>query len=314
MLLHNIRILFIFLLLLVNPFINATEIPLSEHPRPDFQRAQWQNLNGTWDFAFDASDIGLQEDWATGGTAFNKTILVPFPWGSNLSGVNDEADIGWYHREIQVDQSWKGRRVFLTVGASDWETSIWLDGTFLGKHQGGYVPFSFELTDFIRYGEAQKLVIRVDDARRDFTLYGKQGYGNARGIWQTIYLEARGNDYLDALHFSPDIDNHKVKVTAYLPEAGVHDITLSLTISNPGESINHQAIIPAGQHKIWFEIDIPNPRLWNLEDPYLYEVGAVLEEGVGRSYFGMIGLIQGQLHINRFIIECNIRVFGARQV
>ncbi len=284
---HNIRNLLIFLLLSVNPAIHAQEIPLPEHPRPDFQRAQWQNLNGTWDFAFDAQDVGIQEGWAKGETEFDKTILVPFPWGSNLSGVKDEADIGWYQREIQVDQSWKGGRVFLTVGASDWETSIWLDGTFLGKHQGGYVPFSFELTDHIRYGEAQKLVIRADDARRDFTLYGKQGYGNARGIWQTIYLEARGNEYLDVLHFSPDIDNQKVEVTAYIPEASDSDITLSITISNPGDPIKHQAIIPAGQDKIRFDIDIHHPRLWNLEDPYLYEVEAVLEEDVVSSYFGM---------------------------
>ncbi len=178
---------------------------MPEHPRPDFQREHWQNLNGTWDFAFDARDNGIQEGWSEGGSAFDKTILVPFPWGSKLSGVKDEADIGWYQREIQVDQSWQGERIFVTIGASDWETSIWLDGTLLGKHQGGYVPFSFELTDHIKYGEAQKLVIRADDARRDFTLYGKQGYGNARGIWQTIYLEARGDVYLDALHFSPDI-------------------------------------------------------------------------------------------------------------
>jgi len=278
----------IFLLfLLLNPSIYAQEIPLPEHPRPDFQREQWENLNGTWDFAFDAREKGIQEGWSEGETTFDQTILVPFPWGSNLSGVKDEADIGWYQREIQVDQSWQGKRVFVTIGASDWETSIWLDGALLGKHQGGYVPFSFELTDHIEYGKAQNLVIRADDARRDFTLYGKQGYGNARGIWQTIYLEARGDDYLDALHFSPDIDNDKVKVTAYLSEVSDKDISLSLTISNPGNPINHQTIIPAGQYKIRFDVDIPDPRLWNLEDPYLYEVEAVLEEDVVRSYFGM---------------------------
>jgi hypothetical protein len=86
---HNIRNLGFLLLLLLNPSIYAQEIPLPEHPRPDFQRKQWQNLNGTWDFAFDARDKGIQEGWAEGETAFDKTILVPFPWGSNLSGVKD---------------------------------------------------------------------------------------------------------------------------------------------------------------------------------------------------------------------------------
>jgi hypothetical protein len=284
---YNIPCLFAFLLLMLNPSIQAREIPLPEHPRPDFHREQWQNLNGSWDFAFDAGDTGIQEGWAEGGTGFDKTILVPFPWGSNLSGLQDEADIGWYRREITVDQAWQGKRVFLTIGASDWETSVWLDGAFMGKHQGGYVPFSFELTDHIRFGKAQMLVIRADDARREFMLYGKQGYGNARGIWQTVYLEARGNDYLDAIHFSPDIDDHKVIVDAYLPCASDRDLSLTLTINTTGDPINHQTVIPAGQHKTRFDVDIPGPRLWHLEDPYLYEVEAVLEEDVVRSYFGM---------------------------
>ncbi len=196
----------------------AQEIPLPEHPRPDFQRELWQNLNGPWAFAFDPADEGISEGWSEGSKTFDRTILVPFPWGSALSGVEDEADIAWYQREIMMDPEWEGKRVFLTVGASDWETSIWLDGSLMGKHQGGYVPFSFELTDHMLAGKAHKLVIRVDDARRDFTLYGKQGYGNARGIWQTIYLEARGESYLDALHFTPDIDEESTGVTAYLAE------------------------------------------------------------------------------------------------
>jgi hypothetical protein len=284
---QNLHNLIFLLLLLLSASIYAQEIPLPEHPRPDFQREQWQNLNGTWAFTFDDLDKGIQEGWAEGSTAFDKTILVPFPWGSKLSGVKDEADIGWYQREIKVNQNWQGKRVFLTVGASDWETSIWLDGTLLGKHQGGYVPFSFELTDHIKYGKAHNLVIRVDDAHRNFALTGKQGYGNARGIWQTIYLEARGNDYLDALHFSPDIDNNIVTVTAYLSEVTNQDIPLTLTINNPGDPITNQTTIPAGKNKIKFDVAIPDPRLWNLEDPYLYEVEAKLEEDVVSSYFGM---------------------------
>ena len=82
--------------------------------------------------------------------------------------------------------SGKNKKIFVTIGASDWKTTVWLDGKELGSHQGGYTPFSFELTNF-KYGIEQNLVVRVDDKRRDFTLYGKQGYGDARGIWQTIY-------------------------------------------------------------------------------------------------------------------------------
>jgi hypothetical protein len=265
----------------------AQEIPLPEHPRPDFQRTDWQNLNGTWMFVFDQGDVGLREGWADGNHTFDRQINVPFPWGSKLSGVDDLADIAWYRREIMVDPSWKDRRVFVTVGASDWETSVWIDGTWLGTHQGGYVPFSFELTDHIKFGSSQQLIIRVDDARRDFTLYGKQGYGNARGIWQTIYLEARGKDYFDAIHFTPDIDREKVQVTAFLPEKSERELPLTLKIETPSGPIVHHSLIPEGKDRVRFEVPLPGPRLWTLDDPYLYEVEANLGEDVVRSYFGM---------------------------
>ena len=129
--------------------------------------------------------------------------------------MKDEADIGWYRRDITVPAAWKGKRVFLVVGASDHDTSCWFDGTKLGEHSGGYTPFEFELTPFVKWGEAQKVTLRAWDvpadlARKDWRLYGKQGYGNARGIWQTVYLEARGETYLETVHFTPDIDNGRV--------------------------------------------------------------------------------------------------------
>ena len=266
----------------------SQDIPLPEHPRPDYQRSLWQNLNGTWEFAFDFENTGIEEGWFSGNKDFNKEIHVPFPWGSRLSGVEDEADIAWYRRSITVDPSWQGKRVFITIGASDWETELWLDGEYLGKHQGGYVPFSFELTEYVEYGKSQELVIRVDDARREFTLYGKQGYGNARGIWQTVYLEARGRTYLEALHFAPDIDRDLVNVIAYLPEPARKDLDLDLNIKTPGDAVVHKVVIPEGKDKLRFSVELDAPRLWSLEDPYLYELKAVLDgEDEISTYFGM---------------------------
>ena len=96
----------------------ASQIPLPEHPRPDFQRAEWLNLNGRWHFAFDSRD----ERRSLPG---DREILVPFSWGSPLSGVPDSGNIGWYERQITIPESWRGRRVFLVVGASDWRTTGW---------------------------------------------------------------------------------------------------------------------------------------------------------------------------------------------
>src|SRR6185436_20327652 len=132
-------------------------IPLPEHPRPDFQRAAWVNLNGPWQFRFDGADEGVAQSWAQGKVDFPLTITVPFPWGSALSGVPDTAKIGWYARTIEVPAAWQGQRIFLVVGAADWLTTAWLDGQKLGEHQGGYTPFEFELTPQLRPGAKQRL-------------------------------------------------------------------------------------------------------------------------------------------------------------
>ncbi|MFN3851455.1 MAG: glycoside hydrolase family 2 protein [Spirosomataceae bacterium] len=274
------------LLLLAFASANA-QIPLPEHPRPDFERAEWKNLNGDWSFEFDKNDVGLKESWAKGNKKFTKTIIVPFPWGSPLSGVNDEADIAWYQKEIIVDAAWKNKRTFITIGASDWETRVYIDGIELGKHLGGYTPFSYELTKYLKYGQKQKIVIRVDDKRRDFTLYGKQGYGNARGLWQTVYLEARGNDFVENVQFEPDIDNQKVKATIKLPSKTDKDLTAKIVIKTENQPITANVSIPKGSQSQSIEIAIPNQHLWSLEDPYLYDSEISLGDDKVKTYFGM---------------------------
>ena len=261
-------------------------IPLPEHPRPDFERANWLNLNGAWDFDFDSLNMGLNKKWETGNAAFSKKINVPFPWGAPLSGVKDEADIAWYKKAITVPKSWANQRVFVTIGASDWETTVWLDGVLLGKHQGGYTPFSFELKN-VKYDTPQYLVIKVDDKRRDFTLYGKQGYGNARGIWQTIYLEGRGQTHVDVLHFSPDIDKNTVKAEVTLSNELKTDAEVTFRIRTPEIVVISKNTIPKGKDKAIFEINIINPRLWTLEDPFLYEAEITIGDDMVKSYFGM---------------------------
>src|SRR5947209_20512131 len=133
-------------------------IPLPEHPRPDFQRDLWQNLNGPWQFQFDAPDSGEARGWFRGPLPAPRQIIVPFPWGSPLSGVPDSAVIGWYSRAITVPVAWAGRRVFLVIGAADWRTTAWLDGQLLGRHAGGYIPFEFEVTRYVKPGQPQRLV------------------------------------------------------------------------------------------------------------------------------------------------------------
>jgi hypothetical protein len=276
-----------FWLILFTASLFAQDIPLPEHPRPDFERPVWLNLNGQWDFEFDSLDVGISKNWQSGKAPFSKKIKVPFPWGSQLSGVKDEADIAWYKRAITIPKTWANQKTFLTIGASDWETTVWLDGHLLGTHQGGYLPFSFDLTPYAKYDTPQYITIKVDDKRRDFTLYGKQGYGNARGIWQTIYLENRGKTYIDALHFTPDIDKNTVKAEVLLSNSVDKDMDINIRIKAIPNDIFINEKVLKNNKKVVVNIPIPNPKLWSLDDPYLYETEVRIGDDMVKSYFGM---------------------------
>ncbi len=266
---------------------HSQSIPLPEHPNPIKMRTDWINLNGQWDFRFDSTNEGLTGEWYSQGTDYGQEITVPFPWGSKLSGLEDEADIGWYRREITVPASWEGQRTYLIIGAADWETHVWLDGRLLGSHQGGYVPFEFDLSPYVKHGETQQLVVRVDDIRRAHTLYGKQGYGNARGIWQTVYLEGRGQQYLEQVHVSPDIDKGMATVTAYLSDATSEETQARINITTEGVTLTGSIQFQKDQYVASTTIPIPNHRLWTLDDPHLYDVNVEYGEDQLSTYFGM---------------------------
>ena len=251
------------------------EIPLPEHPRPEFQRADWVNLNGDWGFWFDKDKIGERDRWFDAATeSFPLRIRVPYPWGSKLSGVPNDADVAWYARTVQVPASWQGKRIFLVIGASDWKTDAWLDGQPLGSsHQGGYTPFEFELTRLARPGADQRLTLRVDDAPRSFKLEGKQGYGNARGVWQTVYLEARPAVYVDAIETYPRLATKSVDVRVTLSGEAPADATFSVRVTLPtvvdgASTAVVKAPITAGAREVKASVPLGEAaRLWSLDDP-----------------------------------------------
>src|SRR5829696_2645581 len=256
--------------------VRGDSIPLPEHPRPDFERSGWANLNGRWEFALDPRDEGERGGWNAGRFPTPRSILVPFPWGSPLSGVPDSAEIGWYARSITIPEQWRGRRVYLVVGASDWRTTVWLDGSKVGEHQGGYVPFSVELTAGARPGTPQGIALRVDDRPHAFKLEGKQGYGQARGIWQTVYLEARGSAPLASLHFTSDLRRSVAIVDARLADPAPRDVILRVAVTNVTGTPSASQRIRRGATRARFELPLPNARLWSLDDPFLHEATASL--------------------------------------
>jgi len=265
--------------------LGAQSLPLPEHPRPDFERAEWLNLNGRWEFAFDRANDGERAGWASGSLPAPREILVPFSWGSPLSGVPDSADIGWYARSITVPAAWRGRRVFVVFGASDWRTTAWLDGQKLGDHQGGYTPFSFELTSQRRAGQPQRLVVRVDDRDHPFKLEGKQGYGKARGMWQTVYLEARGTNPIDAVHFTPHADLAGVGVDVRLLEPATSGEPVTFATVRVAEDACE---LRRRQKDIGGDIPTPNHRFGrgDRQREFLFPI---LQRLLGRLTLGDIG-------------------------
>ena len=267
----------------------SDSIPLPEQPRPDFARAEWLNLNGTWRFALDTADQGSKAGWSNGQLPGSSQILVPFSWAAPLSGIGDTTSIGWYARSIMVPEDWKGKRIFLVIGASDWRTSAWLDGDSLGTHQGGYTPFAFELTKLARPGSSQALAIRVDDTPHPFKLEGKQGYGDAKGIWQTVYLEARGSDPLDGIHFTPHADLNGVDVDVRLLEPAPERLELRVAVG----SMQVTRDVRRGTREMHVSVPLPNARRWTLDDPFLHDVTVTVSGGKSfvpdsvHTYFGM---------------------------
>lgn len=290
------KTLFVFSLIAAG--FSGAGIPLPEHPRPDWKRDEWVNLNGQWRFAFDARDKGLEDAlFKADDKSFPLSIKVPFGWGSPASGVSNIADIAWYRRDVTVPAAWKGKRVFLVVGASDHDTDCWFDGMKVGSHSGGYTPFEMELTDYVTWGKAQKITMRVwdlpgNDALKDWRLYGKQGYGNVRGIWQTVYLEARGEQYMDSVRFIPDIKDGSVTAEITLDTPAKKSLELEIAFKKEDRAEPAKVTFAPGEMCVRHKIPLRDVKLWDLDNPYLYETVLRLKGTDGAddavsAYFGM---------------------------
>ena len=201
------------------------QIPRPEHPRPQFYRDTWQNLNGIWQFEIDQCNSGIPRGLAKEGAELSGSITVPFCPESDLSGVGHKDFIYgvWYKRKIFVSDL--SGRVFLHFGAVDYSCQVFVNGLEAGSHKGGYVSFSFEITRLLREGENEITLYATDDTRSGIIPSGKQCheyhsrgclYTRTTGIWQTVWLEFTPKAYIASAKYYPNVEAGSVTVALCL--------------------------------------------------------------------------------------------------
>lgn len=279
----------------------------SAHPRPDRVRKSWQSLNGPWRFRFDEKNLGLKQRWYS-QPDFPLTIQVPFAYQAELSGIENKAhcDVLWYARSFTVPPSMQGRRVLLHFGAVDYQADVWLDGQYLGSHEGGYTPFTFDLSDLVGCGQTCTLCVRCEDRQQMDQPRGKQSwrpepfacwYTPVSGIWQSVWLEGVGQYYPQDFRLTPVLETGSVRAEINLNEAPA-DGSVRLTASFNGSVVARQEVAVLSDRSVRTELYLAHDetlegiKLWSPDAPNLYDLcietlsGGQVCDSV-ETYFGM---------------------------
>lgn len=292
----------------------AINIPRPEYPRPQFERADWVNLNGQWTCELDMSKTGDQRGWKD-SKGLSQKITVPFCPESQLSGIGhtDFIPCIWYQRSVSIPAEWTGKRILLQFGAADYETHVYINGKLAGEHYGTGSSFAIDLTPYAKAGEKVNLVVRVDDDLRG----GKQpggkqstqlhsagcNYTRVTGIWQTVWMEAVDYQALKHVFAIPDIDQQQLVVR---PEFYGENSSNTLTV----EVLDGKKTIAKRSAKATnlstIVLPMKNARLWSPEDPYLYDVKYTVRNAKGdiidqvNSYVGMrkVHIQDGYFYLN----------------
>ncbi|GAB3647055.1 glycoside hydrolase family 2 TIM barrel-domain containing protein [Echinicola sediminis] len=261
---------------------------LPEYPRPQMVRDEWMNLNGLWQYQ---PGTWVNEPYPKG--KLSDTILVPFAVESALSGVMESHERIWYRREFTVPQAWKGQSVLLHFGAVDYQCEVFINDQSVGKHQGGYDPFSFDISKYLKPG-TQTVTVKVwDPTVKEGFPRGKQTlnpegimYTSVTGIWQTVWLEPVPEKRIVDFHMVPDIDRS--------------ELNLAVTTAG-GKFLSYTAEVKEGD-KVIARVDskpmkptaipIKSQKLWSPDSPFLYDMTITLKDGdkvvdVVDTYFGM---------------------------
>ncbi len=285
--------------------------PRPEHPTPDAVRPHWANLNGDWEFRFDPNDEGRKNAWEKpGAEGFDQTIVVPFPWESELSRIHkpEYHGVAWYRRSFTVPAEFpKNQRVWLRFGAVDWQADVWVNGEKVATHEGGYTPFEADITDTLKRTETKPavVVVRVFDPTDPGLPTGKQvgWYTSTSGIWQTVWLEARPKTYIKDFAIRTEINPARVHLAVHV--TGGAPGRYIVDVQSDDATVKEQADGVATFEKdttsalASITLDVADPKLWTPETPHLYEATIDVQAPDGtvdsvKTYFGLRTIARGK--------------------
>ncbi|MEQ9438689.1 MAG: glycoside hydrolase family 2 TIM barrel-domain containing protein [Cyclobacteriaceae bacterium] len=275
--------------------VNPEEV-WPNYPRPQMVRDDWQNLNGYWQYAISSKEKNEPKN-------FEGEILVPFAVESALSEVKRTVGTDnylWYKKTFETPELEAGEKLLLHFGAVDWESTVYVNGTEVGTHRGGYDPFTFDVTKHLQSGE-QELIVRVWDPTDE----GMQGRGKqvndprgiwytpVTGIWQTVWLENVPQNYIKDVKVTPDIDQKTAKIDLQFPALSSGFTVLIKALADGKEVSSKQIPVGVKSEEVQVLLDIKDPVLWSPDNPFLYDLQISLRDQEGQviddveSYFGM---------------------------
>ncbi len=309
--------------------------PSVVHPRPQLVRSDWTDLCGKWGFAHDDDDVGLADGWHDSDKPFDRTITVPFPPESKLSGIKDTGfhPVVWYRLEVSTPRPPDGERLLLHFGAVDYQAMVWVDGELVGTHEGGHTPFSCDITHALGSGDRHSIVVRAEDQPKDATQpRGKQDwkakphaiwYHRTTGIWQPVWLERVPQTYVQDLQWTPDVVSGRVHMEVRLNRVPRKPLTLAVRLQLDDDVLAEQRVRVHGDHAT-ADLQIAALAhgqdemrlLWSPEQPTLVDADVSLADGdttvdAVESYLGLRSagtgdgrfLLNGQPYYVRSVLE-----------
>ena len=271
-----------------------------EYPRPQLVRSGWLCLNGEWEFEIDNGENGEGRKFFE-RPSLDQKITVPYCPESVLSGIGntDYMNCVWYRKEVTIPAEAKGKRVLLHIGAVDYHAKLWVNGTYVGSHRGGYVPFDADITDALTDGKAVICLCAYDHLREGLQPSGKQAhkfsssgchYTRTTGIWQSVWLEWVDEAYTKGFKVYPDIASSSVSIQVELSEAA-QGAELELVASYGGQEMG-RAATTVHSNAATLSIALKEAHLWDIGKGELYDLsirvkknGALCDEA--EAYFGL---------------------------